>query len=65
MICSHQWVATGNVWSKLRIAGKHFSIKKEKVGVKWIDILNMYSKNERIHGYNENIVKTKSINKGF
>ena len=31
-------------------------------GVKWFDILNMYSKNELINWYNENTVKTKSIN---
>ena len=45
-------------------------IKKELMesrnakGVRWFDILNMYSKNELINWYNENIVKTnlKSIN---
>jgi hypothetical protein len=31
-------------------------------GVRWFDILNMYSKNELINWNNENIVKTKSIN---
>ncbi len=31
-------------------------------GVKWVDILNMYSKNDLINWYNENIVKTKTIN---
>ncbi len=31
-------------------------------GVRWFDILNFYSKNELIYWYNENIVKTKSIN---
>jgi hypothetical protein len=30
--------------------------------VRWFDILNMYSKNELINWYNENNVKTKSIN---
>ena len=35
---------------------------RNKQGVKWIEILNMYSKNDLINWYNENIVEKKSIN---
>ena len=41
---------------------KNFIESRNKMGVRWFDILNMYSKNELINWYNENIVKTKSIN---
>ena len=41
---------------------KKFIESRNKMGVRWFDILNMYSKNELINWYNENIVKTKSIN---
>ena len=41
---------------------KNFIESRNAKGVKWFDILNMYSKNELINWYNENIVKTKSIN---
>ena len=35
---------------------------RNKKGVKWVDILSMYTKNDLINWYNENIVETKSIN---
>ena len=35
---------------------------RNRKGVKWVDILNMYSKDDLINWYNENIVKAKSIN---
>ena len=41
---------------------KNFIESRNKMGVRWFDILKMYSKNELINWYNENIVKTKSIN---
>ena len=41
---------------------KEFMESRNAKGVRWFDILNMYSKNELINWYNENIVKTKSIN---
>ena len=39
-----------------------FLESRNRNGVKWIDILNMYSKNDLINWYNENIIKAKSIN---
>ncbi len=41
---------------------KQFMESRNAKGVRWFDSLNMYSKNELNHSYNENIVKTKSIN---
>ena len=41
---------------------KGFLESRNAKGVRWFDILNMYSKNELINWYNENIVKTKTIN---
>ena len=39
---------------------------RNKQGVKWIEILNMYSKNDLINWYNENIVeKNLSIYKQY
>ena len=35
---------------------------RNRKGVKWVDILNMYSKNELNNWYQENIVRNKSIN---
>ena len=35
---------------------------RNRKGVKWVDILNMYSKDDLINWYNENIVKNKNIN---
>ena len=40
---------------------KGFLESRNAKGVRWFDILNMYSKNELINWYNENIVKTKTI----
>ncbi len=40
---------------------KDFIESKKSKGVTWYDTLNMYSKNELINWYNENIVKSKSI----
>ena len=34
-----------------------FLESRNRNGVKWIDILNMYSKNDLINWYNENIIK--------
>ncbi len=41
---------------------RDFIESRNSKGVKWFDILNMYSKNELINWYDENIVKSKSIN---
>jgi len=41
---------------------KKFLEARNKNGVKWIDILNMYTKNDLINWYNENIIEKKSIN---
>ena len=41
---------------------KEFLEARNRKGVKWVDILNMYSKDDLINWYNENIVKTKTIN---
>ena len=41
---------------------KHFIESRNAKGVRWFDILNMYSKNDLINWYNENIIKAKSIN---
>ena len=41
---------------------KQFLESRNRNGVKWVDILNMYSKNDLINWYNENIIKAKSIN---
>ena len=41
---------------------KSFLESRNRNGVKWVDILNMYSKNDLINWYNENIIKAKSIN---
>ena len=38
-----------------------FKKSKNKEGVKWFDILNMYSKQDLIDWYNDNIIKNKSI----
>ena len=38
-----------------------FLKSKNKEGVKWFDILNMYSKQDLIDWYNDNIIKNKSI----
>ncbi len=38
-----------------------FLESRNRNGVRWFDILNMYSKNKLINWYNENIVKTKSM----
>ncbi len=38
-----------------------FKKTKNKEGIKWFDILNMYSKQDLIDWYNDNIIKNKSI----
>ena len=37
-------------------------VSRNAKGVKWFDILNLYSKNELIDWYNKNIIKNKTIN---
>ena len=46
---------------KLNFKNQFLEARNTK-GVKWVDILYMYSKNELIHWYNEIIVETKTIN---
>ena len=41
---------------------KNFLESRNSKGVRWFDILSLYSKNELINWYDENIVKTKTIN---
>ena len=41
---------------------KQFLESRNAKGVKWVDILDMYSKNDLIDWYNENIIKNKTIN---